>query len=83
MRIRKNVKSLSSVEKTNFVNAVLALKQKPGTLHPSDTSMTRYDDFVETHMNAMNTQSHTDPRTDPKLAPRLGSSRTSFFSNAS
>jgi hypothetical protein len=34
MRIRKNVKSLSSVEKTNFVNAVLALKHRPRTLHP-------------------------------------------------
>ena len=52
MRIRKNVKSLSSVEKTNFVNAVLALKQKLSTLHPSDTSMTRDDDFVETHMKS-------------------------------
>ena len=52
MRIRKNVKSLSSVEKTNFANAVLALKQKLSTLHPSDTSMTRYDDFVETHMKS-------------------------------
>ena len=58
MRIRN---FLSSVEKNNFVNAVLSLKQRPSTLHPSDTSMTRYDDFVEIHMNAMNAQSNTNP----------------------
>jgi tyrosinase len=79
MRIRKNVKSLSSVEKTNFVNAVLALKHRPSTLHPSDTSMTRYDDFVETHMNAMNAQSNTNPTTDPNWLPGWAHQGPAFF----
>lgn len=51
MRIRKNVKNLSSAEKTAYVQAVLALKNKPSTLHPGSSS--RYDDYAEVHMNAM------------------------------
>src|SRR5262249_30799189 len=51
MRVRQNVRFLSSTEKTNFANAVLSLKTKPSVLHPGDSS--RYDDYVEGHMNAM------------------------------
>lgn len=53
MRIRRNVKHLSSGEKTKFVNAVLALKTKPSVLHPGDSNLNRYDDYAEVHMNAM------------------------------
>jgi tyrosinase len=53
MRTRENVKYLSAPEKTAFVNAVLALKAKPSVLHPGDTNMGRYDDYVELHMSAM------------------------------
>src|SRR5437762_12645753 len=53
MRIRRNVKSLSTTQKTKFVNAVLALKTKPSVLHPGSASLSRYDDYAEVHMNAM------------------------------
>lgn len=53
MRVRKNVKHLSTPEKTKFVNAVLALKTKPSVLHPGDATRNRYDDYPEVHMNAM------------------------------
>lgn len=55
MRTRKNVKTLTETEKKNFVNAVLALKKKPSTLHPGNTGFSRYDDYVEVHRNAINT----------------------------
>jgi hypothetical protein len=55
MRIRKNVKNLTTAEKTAFVNAVLTLKTKPSVLHPGQQG--RYDDYVEVHMNAMMAQS--------------------------
>jgi Common central domain of tyrosinase/von Willebrand factor type A domain len=48
---RKNVKSLTTDEKTRFVNAIVALKSQNSVIHPG--SQSRYDDFVETHMNAM------------------------------
>lgn len=51
MRCRKNVKSLTADEKTRFVNAFLALKSQNSVIHPGTQS--RYDDFVETHLNAM------------------------------
>lgn len=54
MRTRKNVKSLTETEKTNFVSAVLALKKKPSTLHPGITGFNRYDDYVEVHRSALN-----------------------------
>lgn len=79
MRLRRNVKSLSSAEKTNFVNAVLALKQKPSNLHPSDTSMSKYDDYVETHMKAMDAQSNTDPVSDPNWLPGWAHQGPAFF----
>jgi hypothetical protein len=51
MKCRKNVKHLTSDEKTRFVNAVVALKSQNSVIHPG--SQSRYDDFVETHLNAM------------------------------
>ena len=51
MKCRKNVKNLTADEKTRFVNAFLALKSQNSVIHPGAQS--RYDDFVETHLNAM------------------------------
>lgn len=59
MRTRKNVKALTETEKSNFVNAVLALKKKPSNLHPGITGFSRYDDYVEVHREA--TQAHGGP----------------------
>jgi len=50
MGCRKNQATLTAAEKTAFVNAVLALKNNV----PSQMGLTnRYDDYVQTHMNAM------------------------------
>jgi hypothetical protein len=51
MKCRKNVKDLTTDEKTRYVNAFLALKSQDSVIHPGAQS--RYDDFAETHMNAM------------------------------
>ena len=52
MDIRRNHRDLSSVQKTAFVNAVLALKNDvDSVMHPG--AQNRYDDFVEVHKNAM------------------------------
>src|SRR5437773_12471317 len=51
MKTRKNVKKLTAGEKKRYVNAILALKAQDSVIHPGAQS--RYDDFVETHMNAM------------------------------
>jgi Common central domain of tyrosinase len=51
VKCRKNVKHLTADEKTRFVNAFLALKSQNSVIHPGTQS--RYDDFVETHLNAM------------------------------
>jgi hypothetical protein len=40
MRVRKNVKNLTTAEKTAFVNAVLTLKAKPSVLHPGQQGAT-------------------------------------------
>lgn len=53
MNLRKNQNSLTVGDKQAFVQAMLALKQKPSRLHPNDSSLGRYDDFVEVHLNAM------------------------------
>lgn len=53
MGVRKDQKGLAPAEKSAFVNAVLALKQKPSQLHPGDPNRGRYDDYVEVHLNAM------------------------------
>lgn len=51
MLARKNITRLSALEKKHFVDAVLALKAQNSVIHPG--SQSRYDDFVETHLNAM------------------------------
>ncbi len=51
MKCRKNARNLAADEKTRFVNAVLALKSQNSVIHPG--SQSRYDDFAETHLNAM------------------------------
>lgn len=51
MKCRKNVKSLTTDQKNRYVNAVLALQAQDSVIHPGMQS--RYDDFVETHLNAM------------------------------
>ena len=51
MKCRKNISKLTGDEKKRFVNAVLALKGQDSVIHPGAQS--RYDDFAETHMNAM------------------------------
>ena len=59
--MRKNQVTLTAAEKTAFVNAVLALKREPSVLHPDDQSRSRYDDFVEVHLNAMNVMMMNQP----------------------
>lgn len=54
MIVRKNAKFFQPNEKTAFTNAVVALKQRPSQFHPDDASYSRYDDYVEVHLNAMN-----------------------------
>ncbi|MEI8368259.1 MAG: tyrosinase family protein [Planctomycetia bacterium] len=50
MNVRKNQASLTTGEKTAFVNAVLKLK----TTVPSQIGLTnRYDDYVQIHMDSM------------------------------
>lgn len=51
MKCRKNVKSLTTDQKNRYVNAFLALNSQDSVIHPGTQS--RYDDFVETHLNAM------------------------------
>ena len=53
MRIRKNVRHLTSTEMSRFVDAVIGLKAKPSVLHPGNPTRNRYDDYPEIHMNAM------------------------------
>ena len=59
--MRKNQATLTRAEKTAFVNAVLALKQNPSLLHPENSSLSRYDDFVEVHLNAMMVMMNNQP----------------------
>jgi tyrosinase len=54
MIIRKNAKDFGPDDKKAFTDAVLALKTKPSLLHPGDGLHSRYDDYVEVHLNAMN-----------------------------
>lgn len=75
MRIRKNVKNMTTAEKTAFVNAVLALKTKPSVLHPGQQG--RYDDYVEVHMNAMMAQSGNPG--DPNFVPGWAHDGPAFF----
>jgi len=48
-RVRKDVKHLSSQERTDFVNAVLLLKNTPSPYQPG---LSYYDQFVRWHVNA-------------------------------
>jgi tyrosinase len=50
--IRRNIKS-DATAKANFVAAVLGLKARPSQMHPSVKGRSRYDDYVEVHLNAM------------------------------
>ncbi len=54
MLVRRNAKDFVGTEKKAFTDAVLALKTKASLLHSGDGSQSRYDDFVEVHLNAMN-----------------------------
>ncbi|MBI3654205.1 MAG: tyrosinase family protein [Acidobacteria bacterium] len=52
MNIRRHHRELNTLEKTAFIQAVLALKNDvDSVLHPG--AQKRYDDFVEIHKNAM------------------------------
>src|SRR5215510_7955902 len=53
MAIRKDQSTLTDDEKTQFVNAILALKQSSSMLHPGAANSSRYDDYVELHVKAM------------------------------
>ena len=44
-------KRMTADEKKRFVDAILVLKTQDSVIHPGAQS--RYDDFVETHLNAM------------------------------
>ena len=60
MKCRKNQASLSGPERTAFVNALIELKRPavhPSVLHPADPTLSRYDDYVEMHRNAMDVAS--------------------------
>ncbi|MBA3978388.1 MAG: tyrosinase family protein [Nitrosopumilus sp.] len=69
MKIRKSVKNLSSEDKDKFVNAILRLKKSPSIIYPDDSTYSRYDDYVEIHMNAMMAMSDTNPAEDPDWYP--------------
>lgn len=53
--IRKSVNSLTNQEKKDFIEAVLALKAKPGNLADN-----KYDEFVVWHAKTMSTAAGTD-----------------------
>jgi tyrosinase len=80
MHIRKNVKNLTSDEKTKFVNAILTLKTtNPSVLHQGDPTKNRYDDYVEIHMMAMMAGSQDDPRDNPNWQPGWAHNGPAFF----
>ena len=60
MKCRKNVKNLTPDERKRFVNAFVALKAQDSVIHPG--SQSRYDDFVEYHLNAMTVPRWLGPR---------------------
>jgi tyrosinase len=53
MAIRQDQSTLTDTEKTQFVSAILGLKQSPSMLHPGAGNYSRYDDYVEVHVKAM------------------------------
>lgn len=52
MKCRKNVLAMTAAEKRDFVRACKGLKALASLLHPGTQS--RYDDYVEVHLDAMN-----------------------------
>ncbi len=56
MARRKNQAELTSAERQAFVNSTLALKQSPSQLSPPTAS--RYDDYVNIHMDSMSGHNH-------------------------
>jgi tyrosinase len=72
MNVRKSASSLTTAEKRAFVDAVLAVKQKPSRLHPTDPQRSRYDDFVQVHLDAMMVMMHQPP------APSWGHQAAAF-----
>jgi tyrosinase len=80
LRIRKDVSSLTTEEKTKFVNAILTLKNTSSKFYPDDNSKNRYDDYVEIHHHSMMAGSDTDPDTDPNWYPGWAHLGPAFFS---
>jgi tyrosinase len=72
VNIRKSASRLTTAEKKAFVDAVIALKHKPSRLHPTDAERSRYDDFVQVHLDAMMVMMHTPP------APSWGHQAAAF-----
>jgi tyrosinase len=62
MHVRKNASQLSRAERQAFVDAVLEVKHKPSRLHPGDSDRSRYDDFVQVHLDAMMVMMHEPPQ---------------------
>lgn len=54
MIIRKNAKAFSLAEKAVFTGAIVALKHQVSQLHAGDATRSRFDDYAEVHLNAMN-----------------------------
>jgi tyrosinase len=79
MKIRKSVKNLSPEEKEKFVNAILMLKKSPSIIYPDDSTYSRYDDYVEIHMDAMMAMSETNPAEDPAWYPGWAHNGPAFF----
>ena len=59
--MRKNQATLTAGEKSAFVNAVLELKRRPSVLQSGNRSRSRYDDFVEVHVDAMDVMMMNQP----------------------
>lgn len=59
MDIRRNQATLSQPQRQAFVQAILALKQRPSRIGPSIPS--RYDDYVWIHLRSMDTMTDTQP----------------------
>jgi tyrosinase len=53
MILRPNAKNFSAASRKAFTDAILAMKKRPSRLHPGSADRSRYDDYVEVHLNAM------------------------------
>ena len=78
MSIRKSVRSLSDVETSNFIGAVLALKREPSQLIPN---VSTYDTYVVWHVRAMQLARPWwgDDPTDPAPTSRNSAHRGPAF----